>query len=122
MTRASAKKIVLEIVKRWCFHGVNVSGSLNGYRVMGTHTGRMSVAGHALEVNRNGDAFAPGAVLDLSNHPEVVAIRHDLNEAWANYAMHDAELTFLALTELSMRTGRAIITTTQQPVLREGNE
>lgn len=60
MTRASAKFIALAIVQKWYWKGCPVSGSLNGYRVAGTLTGRMT------------------RVLDMSNYPEVVAIRREL--------------------------------------------
>lgn len=60
MTRAEAKTIALAIVTKWYWSGLPVSGSLNGYRVTGTHTGRWRGQFDPQRVYRPGDMVANG--------------------------------------------------------------
>ncbi|MGV0949308.1 MAG: hypothetical protein ACOYB3_01455 [Azonexus sp.] len=124
MTRTSAKSIALGIVTTWWKMNFPVSGSLNGFRVMGTRTGRMRGSVRSLsEVNRNGDAFAPGLVLDLSNHPELVAMRRELEAAWRRPDMlvgrDQADALYAALQSYAIEHDIAVMTAQQQPVLRD---
>jgi len=125
MTRTSAKSIALGVVTAW--REKNFPYGVNGFRVMGTRTGRhVGIRANLVEVNRNGDAFSPGMVLDLSNHPEVVAIRRELDAAWAAWppdmlvSRDQADAIYLAFQSYAIEHGVAVMTAQQQqPVLRE---
>ena len=120
MTRADAKTIALDIVVKWrqmFVARLPISGSLNGYRVTGRPVGGRA---DLVEVNRNGDAYAPGMVLDLSNHPELIIMRRELREAWpldmlVSRDQHDAIMG--VLQDYAVEHGVAI-QTAQQSVLR----
>lgn len=74
MTQASAKFIALAIVQKWYWQGCPVSGSLNGYRVIGTRTGRWR---GQFDPQR---AYNPGDMVANGNGDIFVSVEVNANE------------------------------------------
>lgn len=141
MTRASAKAQALLIVKRWWELAFPISGSLNGYSIHGTRTGRITMMGNPHFVdpawarwpgpNLNGDvipvvemnqAEVEARVLRRLHIPREPELEPDMltdretavkiQRALFDYAAADAEIT--ALMAISMEQGVPIVTAIQQ--------
>lgn len=115
MNRASAKAITLEITLRWRNTFEHVSGGPGGYRMIGTHTGRMaSQNGNVYEVSTAD--FHTGQITRVEHHrgPDMLMgalQKEELQAALARYhtdyarrfleryAEVDAELAFAAISK-----------------------